>query len=333
MNIEFHYYLTKLLALEAGFDRSESEIIAYSSQFVDDNKQQFQIETPEGEIYENYISQTYDITKPEKKLMRIYLLFHFMPGDVTSSRLHRRDGKMHVLMTSPANSHAQEIFFEMTKKDNPYALGIAAHMYSDTVSHQNFVGTFDEINALKGLWERLTPNIGHADAGYKPDIPNLIWEDPRLVPKNSLINNAERVSYAANKLYTNFLDLTMAENNWGEVKQKVSALFKKSITEKQIRQYPGQKEKRILLIRELLAEHNADSEYDQYKWFRDAIDQDVKFLDDRKIKFDPIKDKFTFKKNFMNSNWYKFQEAIKDYQKISTFKLRPILEQLEIREW
>ena len=37
MDIEFHYYLTKYLALEAGFEEDEAEIIAYASQYVDDN--------------------------------------------------------------------------------------------------------------------------------------------------------------------------------------------------------------------------------------------------------------------------------------------------------
>jgi hypothetical protein len=294
---------------------------------------QFTIEKKNKEIYENYISQTYDITKPERKLMRIYLLFHFMPGDPTSSRLHRRDGKMHVLMTSPANTHAQEIFFEVTKKSDLYSLGIASHMLSDTVSHQNFVGNFDEVNAFKGLWEKLTPNIGHADAGYRPDIPNLIWEDPRLVQKNSLINNTERVIFAANKLYTNFLDLTMAENNWSALKKKINQVFKKQIAEKQMRQYKKQRQERINLIKELLKEYDADSDYDQYSWFEQAVDQDVRFLDDKKVKIDPVKDKFSFNKDYENTHWYKFQEAVKDYQKISTYKLQPILNQLEIREW
>jgi hypothetical protein len=45
MNIDFHYYLTYLLAERAGFDRkiksgeTEAEIIAYSSQYVDDNNE------------------------------------------------------------------------------------------------------------------------------------------------------------------------------------------------------------------------------------------------------------------------------------------------------
>ena len=203
MNIEFHYYITKYLALEAGFDPEESEIIAYSSQYVDDNSHKFQIHTPENEIFENYISQTHDILKPKNELLRIYLLFHFLPGDPNSSKVRRKDGKMHLLITSPASIHAAEIFYDSSHNSNLYSVGIAAHMMADTFSHQNFLGTFDEMNAMKGVKEKLIPNIGHADAGYKPDIPNLIWNDPRLVKFNEVINNTDRLILAAKKLYGN----------------------------------------------------------------------------------------------------------------------------------
>ncbi len=45
MNIEFHYYITKYLALSAGFEEDEAEIIAYSSQFVDDNYLRLTLQT------------------------------------------------------------------------------------------------------------------------------------------------------------------------------------------------------------------------------------------------------------------------------------------------
>jgi len=246
MNIEFHYYITKYLALEAGFDPEESEIIAYSSQYVDNNSHIFKIHTPEKEIYENYISQTYNILKPKNQLLRIYLLFHFLPGDPTSSKVRRRDGKMHLLITSPASIHAEEIFYDSSQYSNLYNMGIASHMMADTFSHQNFLGTFDEINAMKGVSEKLSPNIGHADAGYKPDIPNLIWTDPRLVKTNEVINNTDRLLLAAKKLYSNFLIMTSAENNWMSVKKNLVAILNDSIDESNIKLYAKQKKKRIL---------------------------------------------------------------------------------------
>ncbi len=333
MNIEFHYYITKYLAIKAGFDKGESEIIAYSSQLVDDNSFQFSIETPEGTAYENYISQTKNITKPLKKLMRIYLLFHFLPGNPTSSKVRRLDGKMHLLMTSPASSYSQEIFFESTKNDNLFSLGIASHMLADTFSHQNFVGTFDEINALKGVWETLMPNIGHADAGYKPDIPNLIWFDPRLIEENQTINNKERVLFAAKKLYSNYLFLTSFPNNWSEVKQNISDIIGDSITETQLPLAKKQQNERIEKFKSLFNELETEAEYDKYSWFSKAVKQKIKLFDDKKFKIDPVKDKFSFKENYEKSDWYNFQEAVKIYQKSTTSKLAPLLAQIEIREW
>ena len=333
MNIEFHYYLTKYIALEAGFDSDEAEIIAYSSQYVDDNKTRFKIEISEDLYYENYFSQTMNITKPKKKLMRVYLLFHFLPGDPTSAKARRRDGKMHLLMTSPSSTHAQEIFFDTTKNENLYSLGIASHMLSDTLAHQNFVGTFDEINAMKGVWQTLTPNIGHADAGYKPDIPNLSWYDPRLIDENKDVNNIDRILLAANKLYTNYLMFTTNTTEWSKVKKNISNIINEPINESQIKLYPKQKEVRIKKYKELLANFSTDGNYNPHSWFKSAVKEDINFLDDKKYKFDPIKDKLSFKKNYKNSHWFKFQEAIKEYQRIATTKLEPILNQIEIKEW
>ena len=38
MDIEFHYWITGIVALKAGFNDKEANIIAYSSQHVDDNE-------------------------------------------------------------------------------------------------------------------------------------------------------------------------------------------------------------------------------------------------------------------------------------------------------
>jgi len=333
MNLVFHYYLTKYLALEAGFDSDEAEIIAYSSQYVDDNNIIFEIEKPEGDTYSNFISQTKNIFKPKRELMRIYLLYHFLPGAPTGYKTKRRDGKMHMLMTTPLSTHANEIFYESTKSADLYILGIAAHMLSDTVSHQNFVGTYDEINSMRGVWEKLIPNIGHADALNKPDIPNLIWHDPRLIQDNATIDNRERVLIAAKSLYSNFVMITSLEKKWSKIKSKISEIIDDSIDETQLDLYPEQEAEHIRKIRELLAEHNADTEYDKKRWFNDAVEQDVRFLDDTEFEFDPIKDKLTFKDDYKKTHWYRFQENVKVYQRIATEKLSPILEELELKKW
>ena len=38
MDMEFHYWITGIIARESGFTEDEAKIIAYSSQFVDENE-------------------------------------------------------------------------------------------------------------------------------------------------------------------------------------------------------------------------------------------------------------------------------------------------------
>ncbi|MFA4911740.1 MAG: DUF6765 family protein, partial [Desulfobacteria bacterium] len=54
MDIEFHYFLTGLIAHRAGFNTNDAKIIAYSSQYVDENDLCLEIEDrSKGEKYFN----------------------------------------------------------------------------------------------------------------------------------------------------------------------------------------------------------------------------------------------------------------------------------------
>ena len=90
---------------------------------------------------------------------------------------------------------------------------------------------------------------------------------------------------------------------------------------------------RIRKYQELISNHNTNAEYDPYSWFNEAISEDIKFLDDKKVKFDPIKDILTFNEKYKQSNWYRFQEAAKSFQKRAADKMAPIFSQIEIKEW
>ncbi|HWR58124.1 MAG TPA: DUF6765 family protein, partial [Thermodesulfovibrionales bacterium] len=133
MDIEFHFYMTYLIALKAGFKKEDAYVIAYSSQYTDDNEYSYRIEGGDTQ-YENLISQTIDITKPQEERLSIYPIFHFCPGKIGEifEQSSRRDGKYHLLNTIPDNINAREIFTDAMKSGNPYRIGIGAHMYADT---------------------------------------------------------------------------------------------------------------------------------------------------------------------------------------------------------
>lgn len=157
MDIEFHYYITYLIAARAGFSPDDSYLLAYSSQYVDDNDIIFEVNIDSEDYYSNYISQTKNILKPKKKLFRIYPLFHFVPGEPFVNSARRKEGKLHYLNTTPDSKNARKILKSAFTSENIYRIGIASHAYADTWAHQNFVGYYDDFNAIKGLLKKAFP--------------------------------------------------------------------------------------------------------------------------------------------------------------------------------
>jgi hypothetical protein len=208
MDKEFHYWVTGIVAESAGFPSHESRIIAYSSQFTDDNNRVMEIFDDEFDVtpsYVTHVSQTEDITQPQRDIMRIYPLFHFVPGDKDKAA-PRNDGKTHALLTTPDSSYANQIMGYTLKnavarylagdKSCLHRIGIASHCYVDTWAHQNFIGWYDDMNGLPDI---PLLNIGHFDAKHHPDRVNHSWQDPRLATPD-IVNN-QRFIVAAQRLY------------------------------------------------------------------------------------------------------------------------------------
>lgn len=337
MNIEFHYYITKILALEAGFEQDEAEIIAYSSQYVDDNKVSFKImiDEDEEEVFTTEISQTADILNPQKKQLRIQVLHHYIPGDPTSYKAKRRDGKMHLLMPTPGSNNSLLVTNQSTKSDNMYLIGIASHAFSDTFSHQNFIGTLDHTNSLAGDIEKLEPKIGHVDAGIKPDIPTLIWDDIRMIDELQEINNVDRTIYAAQNLYKIFNLYTASENLWVDVKDRLEDILGDGKRNPKLLMLEEEKNFRIEKYLEWLSEFESDKLYDKYEWFEDAVECKISSIIKRDDPFAPYPEILypIDEDEFEETQWFQFQQAIKQYQRMTTKLLSPILNQVEIPYW
>ncbi len=322
MDIEFHYYITKIIALRAGFPKNDAEKIAYSSQYVDDNDICFMVNKGiEGE-YGNFISQTMDILKPKQQLLRIYPIFHFVPGDPLADTANRKDGKLHLLNTTPSNDIATELLktaFTAKKKTRLYQIGVATHAYVDTWAHQNFVGWYDDYNAVKG---NLLPNIGHAEAEHDPDYPAHLWKDSRLVPAHSKINNLERFLDAGKNLFEHYRTYLTENDASGNVKW---ATVKKEI-KKAIGPFSASKvakAERIKRYEKKIKEITGDDvkDYDEARWYLDAVKIDVIGLKDfqsgwMREYFNFFKDKYFWKNldTYKKSDWFLFQEAVKSHE-------------------
>lgn len=354
MDIEFHYYITYLVAARAGFDSKNSYLLAYSSQYVDDNDIIFEINTNSSSYYSNYISQTMNILKPKKRLFRIYPLFHFIPGEPLENSARRKDGKLHYLNTTPDSKNARMILESAFRSNNIYRIGIACHAYADTWAHQNFVGYYDEFNAMKSLLKKTVPRIGHAGAGHKPDRPNVIWEDCRLVNSLTIINNKTLFLRAVGRMFEELRkyvnpnceedllhkdrddlikDISEAiggeghknENRWTRIEKYINISLKK--------EYGGIKIKK----------------YDPDDWMDEAVNEDIRGFRVRGKKaifrlikslisdsITPFQDIYSWKDldKFSDTHWFMFQESVKAHQEeAGEILFYTTFHKLELEKW
>lgn len=328
MDIEFHYYMTNIIARRAGFTSHQSTIIAYSSQYVDDNDKMIVVNKGKNDEYESVISQTMNITKPKKKLVRIYLSFHFIPGEYDALSARRKDCKLHQLTTTPDSNGAREIMEAALSSKNMYRIGMASHAYVDTWAHQNFVGCWDYFNAMSGPIARLTPNVGHADARHNPDIPGLLWKDKRLCAANRRIDNTIRFLAAARALFLYYINyarhgITASEvkSLWQRLEKDLVAAIGKSST----RSADGTKE-RVMRYKDLIEDA---SEHDKGQWFNEAIATKIKR---RSLRRSSVVRRYSAREGFKTSNWFKFQKAVRAHRKITDALYTDLYEQMELQD-
>lgn len=336
MDVEFHYYMTYLVAAAAGYPPADALKIAYASQYVDDNKFQFDIDKGQPSAYQNYISQTMDILKPKDRLMRIYPIFHFVPGEPMSETCMRLDGCLHMLNTTPGNQNATELLRAALQTDDLQRIGVATHAFADTWAHQNFVGYFDAFNAMNGPLEKLSPNIGHADAGHLPDLPTAVWQDPRMV--SGQVDNRQRFLDAAEAVMAMFMSRVDPAMGPQEASRRLTTM------RLELNQAMGKRDDRNVMSRERIARYIALGEkpffggraiprYDSELWLDMAVNEEVRGLKDRWMgqnleflgrEIPMIADKYSWRDpvSRQTTDWWRFQEAVKAHQDMAWAMLR-----------
>lgn len=325
MDIEFHYYQSYLIAVKSGFSPADAQIFAYASQHVDDNDMIFEIDKDGSDYFSNYISQTMNILKPKSKLMRIYPIFHFIPGDPLADPARRKDGRMQLLNTTPGSLNAHAIFDQAAASGDLYRLGIAAHGFVDTWAHQNFTGYYDDFNAMKGVLEQATPNIGHADAKHNPDWPGLVWKDLRLVREHERIDNRERFLDAAAALHQK-LSQVARPGIKNQVLAKEAERLRNDLLQIMFERDPNDKLKAVRIERCIHLAQKRDygsatlPVYNADVWFEEAVNENVRGLRDRDesnhFGLKIFADEYTWKdtKTYRDRHWYRFQQAVIRHQ-------------------
>jgi hypothetical protein len=331
MDIEYHFYITYIIALRAGFEKDDAYKIAYSSQYTDDNNEPFTIRDDSNAPYKNHISQTMNITQPEERLLRIHPFFHFFPGNTKEivKAPSRHDGKLHLLNTIPGNSNALKLMRWAFKSNNLYNIGIATHTFADTYAHKNFAGFKDGFNSMKGFLEFLIPNIGHADAKYDPDVPGRVWTDGRLTSAFQEINNNERFLKASEHIYGLFrlkLNPDYPKDKLSKEKTKLRAELESAIgtPEKPNKSKRARRIKYLELIGDDLV-----SDYKEKAWFKAAV---IVKTAGTTVGTGNIEREYWWRENYKERDWFRFQEAVKAHQRKAEKILEPIFSKMEVKE-
>ncbi|MFO7962737.1 MAG: DUF6765 family protein [Desulfobacterales bacterium] len=331
MNIEFHYWITGLIAYRSGFDKEDALKIAYSSQYVDENDLCRKIVDRKGKMkpYRNFISQTMNILKPKQELMRIYPIFHFVPGEPDADTARRRDGKMHLLNTTPNSRAANELLDEAFKASTDsrlYRIGIATHAFADTWAHQNFVGWYDYFNNI-GM--DVKPDIGHANAEHHPDWMSHRWVDNRLV--DSDIDNRSRMLSAAKALFEKYCAYHQARrkldnrSNWSNLEKELMFIHAETYTGA-AKKYEKGRMSRVRMLLDWPA-------FDEKKWFDQAVISVVRGMKDRGGIWSNLfhfEDAYFWREDIRveNTDWYRFQEAVKQHERFGIELLSPVFKKM-----
>ena len=334
MDIEYHYWMTGLIAHRAGFTEEETQTIAYASQFVDENDVCMEImdkARPKEAPYTNFISQTMNILKPKDNLLRIYPIFHFIPGQPDAITARRRDGKMHLLNTTPNNENANRFIDEAFKAHEDtrlYRIGIATHCYVDTWAHQNFVGWYDNFNDI-GFDPK--PNIGHADAEHHPDWMSHIWIDSRLVEAE--VNNKHRFLSASEHVYAKYCsylkDLGREDRSerWEDLENELETMMGATYTGNKCKY----EERRTLSYQKKLPFLKP---FDEQDWLDGAIYTKVRGARDSENSIGAMmtlfKDEHYWREDVEKeqTHWYRFQEAVKEHEIFGLKVLTPTFQKM-----
>ncbi|MCK5050206.1 MAG: hypothetical protein KAS53_00605 [Candidatus Cloacimonetes bacterium] len=345
MQKDMHFYGVYCLCRAAGINEETANIIAYSSQFVDDA-------LGDGTIIfkkeKSAILPTMTSHKPldlknafEEDQWRVWVAFHFLPGDNKDAKNFTKR------MICEKNSKTADAILEhalVHKKKNigPYLCGITAHVFADTFAHYGFIGKSTSLNRVKdnsihtfeknsstkirnqkrkvGFIKRLMSSLaetipmGHGAVATFPDKPYLKWEYKYEKGRRKKVErtNSEDFLEACEQLHRYFKQFVMNNPGKGDI-QKAVEWNSISAEIKSILEQEGEKKLRIKKWKEAIS----------YNMLFNASDKDKKIgYDERTWKITKQEKKNLRKAEIEKTHHYLFYEAARKHR---NYVLRSLL--------
>ena len=211
MDIDFHYGTVYVLARWGKFCSANANMIAHSSQLVDDNFDTNPFSDAEEEqniaqgVHVRYSCQNLWGNITGKGSGEIWIPFHFLPGLVGETEREQLVCKKHSELSEKLTKRLLETTLD--NSDFSFRLGIGLHVLADTWAHQEFSGVNNMINIVQNLifsaqgsmigqvidkvaetsgiskilskltsFDKVGGPIGHLAAMHCPDMPYLWWK-------------------------------------------------------------------------------------------------------------------------------------------------------------
>jgi len=322
MKIDLHFYGIAVLARAGGFNEEEALTIAYASQYVDDSTESEPLQVGKM-IFEPVRTAHYGLEAFDWSVQKkIYIPFHFLPA-----RPIRKPGD--TFLTAPGSKFTHMVWdhacSETDTASRPISMGIALHTFADSWSHKWFSGRLNSENDVENIhvfednhWKHLKleniyldtmPQIGHAEAGSYPDLPQIRWKYRRKGQQNtSERKNSEDFLKACKEIHRLLTDVEKDDSTelipWGNLAEPIYYLLKSPEYDQ---------EKRWKMWREEFADLFIDNEfdYDKLAWRKEALEpkrkKDIEWDDFSQTEFGRLK--FPYKEGFYESNWVRFHRG------------------------
>jgi len=224
MQIDFHHAATYVVSRLAGFAHGDALTIARSAQMVDESDTQGTLQFNDSTGY-YHIASAHKLFDPENGSSftdyQVWLPFHFLPGNNGAELDKVPNVPLVQRLTCTEDSQLANAMWQRASevKNDPtalYRLGITAHVYADTFSHQGFVGFRHPMNRASEI-DHIDPNdsdlvdnieaqaadlleLGHGGVVTDPDLPFLTWSYKSESGRVVTCNNPERFLRAVTRM-------------------------------------------------------------------------------------------------------------------------------------
>lgn len=224
MQIDFHHGVTYVLARLAGFDSNSAQIIAHSSQFVDDAVHDGAVSFSNESIYRFQPSAHKMLDyRNFRKLANhlVWIPFHFLPGGQVDEKLkqsHQIPGFVQKIICRPNSLIAQRMVEDCIDDQNSdhslYRLGITMHVYADTWAHQGFAGITHRVNTVEEIFDDNGESARAMNEAVQSYFEKSLWEKVRDWFLSKIISDVSPIGHGAVLSYPDRPYLNWQYKDW-----------------------------------------------------------------------------------------------------------------------